>query len=66
MTRNQRLIIDALFLGVVGALSAQLYMFLLNGSQNFFLGWLVGASDLQDYRRKEGCYWSFSARIVVC
>ena len=42
MTRNQRLIIDALFLGVVGALSAQLFMFLLNGSQNFFLGWLAG------------------------
>jgi chloride channel protein, CIC family len=42
MTRNQRLIIDALFLGVVGALSAQLFMFLLHGSQSFFMDWLAG------------------------
>lgn len=42
MTRNQRLIFDSLLLGVVGALSAQLFMFLLNGAQHFFLGWLAG------------------------
>ncbi len=42
MTRNQRLILDSLLLGVVGALSAQLFMFLLNGAQHFFLGWLAG------------------------
>ena len=41
MTRNQRLIFDSLLLGVVGALSAQLFMFLLSGSQHFFLGWLA-------------------------
>ncbi|MDA8408711.1 MAG: chloride channel protein [Deltaproteobacteria bacterium] len=42
MTRNQQLILDSLLLGVVGALSAQLFMFLLNGAQHFFLGWLAG------------------------
>ena len=41
MTRNQRLIFDSLLLGVVGALSAQLFMFLLSGAQHFFLGWLA-------------------------
>ncbi|MGC8602560.1 MAG: chloride channel protein [Desulfomonilaceae bacterium] len=42
MTRNQRLFLDSLLLGVVGALSAQLFMFLLNIAQIFFLGWLAG------------------------
>lgn len=42
MTRNQRLVLDSLLLGVVGALSAQIFMFFLNNSQSFFLGWLAG------------------------
>ncbi|MGC8658273.1 MAG: chloride channel protein [Desulfomonilaceae bacterium] len=42
MTRKQRLVLDSLLLGVVGAFSAQLFMFLLNSSQSFFLGWLAG------------------------
>ena len=41
MKRQQRLVFDTLLLGVVGALSAQLFMALLRLSQWFFLTWLA-------------------------
>lgn len=40
--RQQRLIVDTLFLGVVGALSAQLFVWMLKVAQAFFLGRLAG------------------------
>lgn len=39
--RQRRLILDTIFLGIVGALSAQLFTFILHLSQTFFLGWLA-------------------------
>ncbi len=42
MGRERHLIMDTLLLGVIGALSAQLFMLMLNASQAFFLGWLAG------------------------
>jgi CIC family chloride channel protein len=39
---QQRLILDTILLGVVGALGAQLFMFLLTYSEKFFMGWLAG------------------------
>ncbi|NOZ57718.1 MAG: chloride channel protein [Calditrichaeota bacterium] len=42
MSRQRRLIVDALFLGVVGALSAQIFMFLLHLAQKIFLIGLAG------------------------
>ncbi len=41
MSANRRLIFDALLLGIVGALSAQLFTFLLGLSQDLFLGRLA-------------------------
>jgi len=41
MQRNLRLIVDALLLGIVGGLSAQLFVFCLGISEDFFLGWLA-------------------------
>lgn len=41
MKRQQRLVFDTLLLGIVGALSAQLFMALLRLSQWFFLTWLA-------------------------
>ncbi|MGE0822403.1 MAG: chloride channel protein [Candidatus Binatia bacterium] len=40
--RQRRLILDTLFLGVVGALSAQVFTVLLRIAQSFFLTWLCG------------------------
>jgi len=37
-----RLLLDSVLLGVVGALSAQLFMWMLRVSQHFFLIWLAG------------------------
>ncbi|MGC2530371.1 MAG: chloride channel protein [Candidatus Acidiferrum sp.] len=37
-----RLLLDSLLLGVIGALAAQLFMWLLRLSQHFFLFWLAG------------------------
>jgi CIC family chloride channel protein len=37
-----RLILDTVFLGVVGALSAQLFMLLLGFAQTVFLAWMAG------------------------
>jgi len=39
---ERRLILDTIFLGIVGALSAQLFLFMLHWSQAFFLRWLAG------------------------
>jgi CIC family chloride channel protein len=41
-TRRNRLLIDTIILGIVGALSAQAFTFLLGWSQTFFLNWLAG------------------------
>jgi CIC family chloride channel protein len=41
MKGQQRLVFDTLLLGIVGALSAQLFMALLRVSQWFFLSWLA-------------------------
>jgi chloride channel protein, CIC family len=38
---KQLLLLDTLLLGVVGALSAQLFLFLLRAAQTFFLNWLA-------------------------
>jgi len=41
--RNERrLILDTLLLGIVGALSAQLFILMLRWSEKFFLNWLAG------------------------
>ncbi|MGH7869619.1 MAG: chloride channel protein, partial [Candidatus Dormibacteraceae bacterium] len=37
-----RLLLDSVVLGVVGGLSAQLFIWMLRLSQNIFLGWLAG------------------------
>lgn len=42
MRHTWRLIFEAFVLGVVGALSAQVFRFMLQISQSFFLGWLAG------------------------
>ena len=42
MKGQQRLIVDTILLGVVGALSAQLFIILLHWSEGFFLTWLAG------------------------
>ncbi len=42
MGRQRRLIVDTVLLGVVGALSAQVFMFMLHAAQAFFLTWLAG------------------------
>ena len=42
LKRQHRLLLDTVLLGVVGALSAQAFTFLLRWSQAFFLGWLAG------------------------
>jgi chloride channel protein, CIC family len=39
---QNRLLVDTVLLGVVGALSAQAFMFMLHWCQAFFLGWLAG------------------------
>jgi CIC family chloride channel protein len=39
---QRRLVLDTLLLGVVGALSAQIFMFLLRLAQTVFLVWLAG------------------------
>lgn len=41
MGRSRRLIIDALLLGVVGCLAAQVFTLLLRGAEIVFLGWLA-------------------------
>ena len=40
--RQRRLLIDTVFLGVVGALSAQLFTWMLKLSSSFFLGLIAG------------------------
>jgi CIC family chloride channel protein len=40
--RQRRLLIDTVFLGVIGALSAQLFTWMLKLSSNFFLGLIAG------------------------
>ncbi|HUB83717.1 MAG TPA: chloride channel protein [Bryobacteraceae bacterium] len=40
ITRQRRLLIDSVLLGVVGAISARVFVFLLSWSQRFFLGWI--------------------------
>lgn len=47
MFKQQRLLLDTVLLGVVGALSAQVFTLLLHWSQVFFLGWLAGYSSLE-------------------
>ena len=42
MKGQQRLILDTILLGVVGALGAQLFMILLHGSEALFMTWLTG------------------------
>jgi chloride channel protein, CIC family len=42
MTHSRRLLIDSLLLGVVGALSAQLFLLLLRISYYFFIVWIAG------------------------
>jgi CIC family chloride channel protein len=42
MRNEKNLILDSLLLGVVGALSAQVFTFLLNICQDFFLNWMAG------------------------
>jgi CIC family chloride channel protein len=42
MRSYRRLLFDTVLLGVVGALSAQVFMFLLRWMQRFFLVWLAG------------------------
>ncbi len=42
MKGQQRLIVDTILLGVVGALSAQLFMILLHWAEGFFMTWLAG------------------------
>jgi CIC family chloride channel protein len=42
MRGYRRLLFDTILLGVVGALSAQVFMFLLRWTQRFFLVWLAG------------------------
>jgi len=42
MKGQQRLILDTILLGVVGALGAQLFMILLHGSEVLFMTWLAG------------------------
>ncbi len=42
MKRQQRLIFDTIFLGILGALSARLFAFLLKTVETFFLGGLAG------------------------
>ena len=44
MQKEHRLILDSAALGVVGALSAQLFVFMLHWSQKFFLNWIAGYS----------------------
>ena len=39
--RGRQLLLDTLLLGVVGAFSAQVFMYVLDISQSFFLGWLA-------------------------
>ena len=46
--QQHRLLIDTVLLGVVGALSAQAFMFLLRWCQAFFLGWLAGYRENSD------------------
>jgi CIC family chloride channel protein len=41
-SRQRRLFFDALLMGVVGALSAQVFMVMLRAAQTVFLGWLAG------------------------
>ncbi len=41
MTRARRLLIDSIILGIVGALSAQLFMLLLRGCEHFFCLWIA-------------------------
>lgn len=41
MTRGRRLLIDSIVLGIVGALSAQIFMLLLHASEHFFCVWLA-------------------------
>ncbi len=41
MKRNHRLTWEAVLLGLVGGLSAQLFVFLLGVSEHFFMGWLA-------------------------
>lgn len=42
LKHRHRLLIDTVLLGVVGALSAQAFVFLLRWCQTVFLGWLAG------------------------
>ncbi|MGA7158475.1 MAG: chloride channel protein [Acidobacteriaceae bacterium] len=37
-----RLLLDALVMGIIGGLSAQVFTWMLRASQKFFLGWLAG------------------------
>jgi len=37
-----RLLLDALVMGIVGGLSAQVFMWMLRASQKIFLGWMAG------------------------
>jgi CIC family chloride channel protein len=40
--QQRRLMLDTVLLGVVGALSAQLFTFMLRWAQKFFLAWMAG------------------------
>ena len=42
ISRSHRLLIDSILLGVVGALSAQVFMFLLHASTHLFSVWIAG------------------------
>jgi CIC family chloride channel protein len=42
MTRTHRLLIDSILLGLIGALSAQLFMLFLHASEHIFSVWLAG------------------------
>ena len=41
-SRQRRLLLDTVALGILGAIGAQLFNALLNGSTRFFLGWIAG------------------------
>ena len=42
MSRTHRLVIDSVLLGIVGALSAQVFMLLLHGAEHIFSIWMAG------------------------
>jgi CIC family chloride channel protein len=42
MQREHRLLLDSVAMGIIGALSAQVFIFMLHWCQTFFLNWLAG------------------------